>query len=502
MARKPRADLRRSRVRVLSIGPEHLTLMSGDEDGLSQVSQSQPPQSSAGGANAPSQLSLSRREFPVEVLPYRILLFVLEVSDALLVDLAIIAGPCLATLAGCIGNRRRVILSPGTWIESAILWIALVLPSGAKKTPALSTVLGPLQKREARELEAERKRHAAYEAEIQAWKTTPAAERGTGPEQPKAARRLLVSDITTEGLLAVHARNPLGLLLYRDELGGWLRSYNQYKGTGQGADAQTWCEMYQGTPALVDRKGAGTLSVPRAAVSILGGIQPDILRQAVRGEHLYDGVAARLLFIAPEEQLKQWTDETISEEAREGWRGLLEELLALRPHEDGEPIDLPITPEAKAAWVKYYNAHAQREAEEQGPLRSALSKLEGVTARLALVIQLAEDPKSEAVGVDAMKAGIAISEWFEDQARRVYRSIHIGQAHEERRELCEWIGTRGGKVTTRQLARLGPNKFRKRAQEALDHLVEAGRVKKKTSVGKIADQYVLCSSNTRVGGRK
>lgn len=470
---------------------------------LSQVSQSQAGESTAESSGGASRMSQSQPEFPIEALPLRVLWFVLEVSEALVIDPALIAGPCLATLAGCIGNRRRIVLNPGAWTEPGILWIALVLPSGAKKTPALSAVLSHLQKREAQEIEDEKERYAQYEEAMREWRAAPANQRGEEPEKPRPAQRLLVSDVTTEGLLAVHANNPLGLLLHRDELGGWLRSYNQYKAGGQGADAQTWCEMHQGHLALIDRKGSRTLSVPRAAVSIVGGIQPALLREGLCGEHLYDGVAARLLFIAPEEQLKTWTDETISEEAREGWHGLLDELIALRPDGDGEPVDLPMTEEAKAEWVRFYEEHARREAEEKGPLRSALSKLEGATARLALVIQLAEDPKSKAVGVEAMKAGIAIGEWFEDQAQRVYRAIQVNQLEEERRELSEWIKKHGGGTTTRNLARCGPYKFRKRAQEVLEDLVTEGRVERKKQVGnKGGDRYVLCGPAIRKGGRR
>ena len=91
-------------------------------------------------------------EFPIEVLPSRVLLFVIEVAEALLIDPALVAGPCLAVLAGCVGNRRRIIVNPGSWWEVCVLWLVVVLRSGGKKTPALSTVLDHLHTREAAEI--------------------------------------------------------------------------------------------------------------------------------------------------------------------------------------------------------------------------------------------------------------------------------------------------------------------------------------------------------------
>jgi hypothetical protein len=224
----------------------HATDTSGGE--ASQLSQSQPD------------------EFPVEVLPERVLMFVCETANALNVDPALVAGPCLAALAGCVGNRRRIMLKPGAWSEPCILWIATVMRSGGRKTPSNAIVLDHLQEREAEEIEAEKERRAEYEEALKERRDDP-------PEKPEPARRLLVSDITTEGLMLVHAGAPRGLLLHRDELGGWLRSYNQYK-NGKGADAQTWCEMHQGKPALIDRKGSPAYSGPRRPLIPFEGDHP------------------------------------------------------------------------------------------------------------------------------------------------------------------------------------------------------------------------------------
>ncbi|MFQ5745121.1 MAG: DUF3987 domain-containing protein [Acidobacteriota bacterium] len=54
---------------------------------------------------------------------------------------------------------------------------------------------------------------------------------------------------------------------------------------------------------------------------------------------------------------------------------------------DGQPTDLPLTPEARERFIEFYNAHAQKEAEANSDaLAAALAKIEGYTARLALVV--------------------------------------------------------------------------------------------------------------------
>lgn len=441
-------------------------------------------------------VSQSQLEFPWLDLPWQMTLLVDEASAALGVDPPLIAGPCLAALAGCIGNRRRIVVKSGTWTEAAVLWVAIVMRSGGKKTPAMGLVLEYLQEREAAELAEAQARKAEYEKELENWKSAPKDQRGDRPEKPEPAMRMLVSDVTTEAVLAIHADAPLGLLLHRDELAGWLRSFNQYKGGGRGGDAQCWAEMHQGRPALVDRKGGPTLSVPRACVSICGGLQPEVLNSTLAGEHLHDGITSRVLFIAPFEKVKRWSDATISDDTHKAWAGLLDGVLALRPNEDGTPVDLHMTAQAKASWIRYYNDHAQREADAEGPLTSALSKLEAATARLALIIQVGYDPQSTEVDVGAMKAAIKVSEWFEEQARRVYAGIEESEQDRDRRKLREWIGERGGSITVRDLTRLGPLKFRKSAKEALDDLVTTGFAERRREPGRKADTYYLCDCDS------
>ena len=64
--------------------------------------------------------------------------------------------------------------------------------------------------------------------------------------------------------------NPRGLLMARDELAGWIGSFDRYSGGKGGADAAHWLSMHNGESVTVDRKTGRprTIHVPSAAVSI------------------------------------------------------------------------------------------------------------------------------------------------------------------------------------------------------------------------------------------
>src|SRR5215471_9930822 len=84
--------------------------------------------------------------------------------------------------------------------------------------------------------------------------------------------RNVVNDTTVEKLGELLNQNPNGLLLFRDELSGFLRLMER---PGHENDRSFYCEAWNGSGAYIyDRLGRGTLRIEAACVSILGGIQP------------------------------------------------------------------------------------------------------------------------------------------------------------------------------------------------------------------------------------
>jgi hypothetical protein len=426
--------------------------------------------------------------FPTATLPGIARDFVRAAAAAIGCDESFIALPVLATLAGAIGNTRSILLKRG-WTEPCVIWTAIVGDSGTLKSPALDAPLRAVRKKQVAELkkyDAEMKKYEAeilrHEAAVTAWKAL--VKKGTDeppPEVPEApvCIRYWVSDTTVEALAKVFQSAPRGLLLTRDELAGWLKSFDQYKG-GNGGDTAHWLTMHGARDLLVDRKGGGTTYVRNAALSIAGGIQPEIFRKALAREHFEDGLAARILVGMPLRKPKRWSEVEISEEQGEQFAKLVEELYSLESgvSEEGDPMPLvmPLTQAARPVWIAFYNAHAKEQAACSGDLASAFSKLEGYAARLALVVQLITDPHSGAVDVAAIQSGIALSRWFMHECRRVYAVLGESEADTARRHLIELIRSRGGSITARDLAH-ADRRFRgdaEAADRALDALVEIG----------------------------
>jgi hypothetical protein len=445
---------------------------------------------------------LAYRAFPVDALPGAVGRFVAEGAKAIGCDASFIALPMLASLAAAIGHTRRLRLKRG-WTEPVVVWIAIVGESGTQKTPAFKLVLRPLREVQAEMLRLHEKqmeeyevKRLTYEAELTAWKRRAGkGNAGDPPEEPEVpvATRYIVSDTTVEALAPILLENPRGVLMARDELSGWIGSFDRYTGSrgGGGADAGHWLSMHNAEPLVVDRKTGKprTIYVPAGAVSVAGGIQPGILHRALGTQHRENGLAARLLLACPPRKAKRWTEAELDERTEAAVERIVARLLTLEAdaEEAGQPAPrvLELSPEAKRLWVAFYNEHAAEQAGLSGDLSAAWSKLEAYAPRLALLVHLCRRAEGDLsledeniVDERSMAAGIAMVRWFAAEARRIYAMLDEQQERGEQEGLETIVRRHNGSITARELMRAS-SRFAKGtaddAEAALAALVAAGK---------------------------
>ncbi len=226
-----------------------------------------------------------------------------------------VAVSLIAAASAWIGNSRHI-GATATWIEPPYIWLALIGAPSTGKTPGQRTTIEVCREIE-RDAEPEWKASLAeHEALAEAaraiderWRndvrkatndSTPAPARPAGAEIPPQPPRprLVAMDATTEELQHLLACQPRGLLYTRDQLSGWFGNHDRYG--GHGGDRAFFLEAWNGGAYSVDRvKPRGQpLRIPRAALAMLGGLQPDRLREALAGAD--DGLAARFCYVWPE----------------------------------------------------------------------------------------------------------------------------------------------------------------------------------------------------------
>jgi len=421
--------------------------------------------------------------FPVDLLPPVVRHYVVEGAEARAADPSIVALPVLVTLAACIGTTRKI-APKRDWTAPAILWGAVVARSGSVKSVGYDLSLELLKASE----DAEHRAHDEAMREfriaklehgkaLQQWNRAKDAGDPPEPPEPPTANRLVVDDQTVEGIAPLLAENPRGLYLLSDELRGFFDGMGAYSAGGRGGrDEARWLTLFDGRPFNVDRKtNRERIYIPMTGVSVAGTIQPGTLGGVVCDGQVESGLLARLLLVMPEPRAKQWTDAEMAETTRLAMQRVIDRLKEL-DHQivEGFPqaIVLPLTEDAKQRFVLFVNSHGAETIEHGDALAAAWSKLEGYALRFALVHHLARwasgDVNCDAagpVGIESIEAGIELSRWFASEAERVYARIGVApssrddgsERHIER--LAEWLESRGGAATEREIRR-GPRRYR------------------------------------------
>jgi DNA polymerase I-like protein with 3'-5' exonuclease and polymerase domains len=430
-----------------------------------------------------------RQPFPTLALPAPIREYVQQAALALGTDPAYVALPALAVVASVIGNTR-VIRLKGGWTEPSVVWSVIVGDSGTLKSPAYWCAVDYLFRVQKRLLAEFKQALEQYERDLAEYKEEKkdAKETGTDPGDPPQKPiypRVTLSDITIEKIAEVLEDNPRGVLVARDELAGWLASFTRYKGKTGGSDLPHWLEMFRAGAIVVDRKTGDRRHyfVERAAASITGGIQPGVLARALTLDFLDAGGGARLIMAMPPKLPKQWSEVEIDPTVEEAYHRALDQLLDLDLTEkNGErvPHVLRLSPEAKAAWIEFYDGWAQEQAVVEGELAAAYSKLEAYAARFTLLHHVVGrvaggDDDLAPVERESVEAGVILCRWCANEVRHIYSTLTETEEQRDTRRLVEFIRSRGGKITARQLQRSNPRKYptAEAAEAALFALVEA-----------------------------
>jgi hypothetical protein len=371
-------------------------------------------------------------------------------------DVAYVAAALLVSIAAAIGTTRRVRCKEG-WDEFPILWVSLVGNSGCGKSPALDIGTQAIKRFQ---------RAAALEHQRLLAVTT-----GSDDERrvPRKMTCVYCEDVTVEALIERLDGNPRGLVVIRDELAAWVESMNTYKG-GHGADESIWLSFFDGREAKHDRKTANrtTLFVPRAAVSLVGGIQPRVLKECLTARRVASGMAARLLLIHPPETVQQWTDTEIDSGLTAVVNGVIDRLYQqLKFDEHGQPSTIGMSLPAQALFKRYFNDIRRAQAMASEAEAAVLAKSVGIGARIALCLHLAQVPTIEGhlegptvIDTETMQQAIQLSMWFTRETLRVRQTLCEPPEARRERETLELVARlqREGKPTTvRQLMRHSRN---------------------------------------------
>lgn len=388
--------------------------------------------------------------FPLETLPSSLSQFAKELAWAMNVPVDFVGVSMIVLAAGAIGNTYRLRISD-THSQPALIFAALVGPPGSAKSPVLKHLTKPFD-------DEQSKRNEEFVRRLDVWKEANPKDRGEKPE----LKLCIARNFTTESLALSMHYNPRGFVAPIDELSALFAGLNQYKG-GNGNDRQIYLSIWAQETVNILRKNDMRLGIPpiwvvNPCLSIVGGIQPDMLA-CIRGQAARGGVAPndggidRFMFAWPK-SLPEVPDEgrCVNPELLDVWPAAVNNLLFnLQLDLDGPQI-VQLSAEARAVWVAFTQEHANEINSGEAPefLHGPWAKLKAYVLRLALTLHLLrwaceEHHQIKLLDESSMSMACGLVGYFKAHARKLHARIDSDPMVDGVRKVLKWLQSDGCK---------------------------------------------------------
>ena len=284
---------------------------------------------------------------PETLLPEGLRAWVMDEADRMPCPPDFIAAAAMVALGAIIGASCAIKPKMNDdWLVVTNLWGGIVGLPSAKKSPAISAALKPLDRLIAQAMEKHNADTEAFEATRTVFEAQKEAIEGrikaaakakdctaeylnsiagelnehrrTAPGAP-VRRRYKTNDSTIEKLGELLRENPTGLLMLRDELVGLLASWER---EGREDERAFFLEGWNGIGSFdTDGIGRGSIFIPNLCLSIFGGIQPDKLMgylELASNALANDGMLQRFqLLVYPDHRPWEYRDRMPNKQARE-----------------------------------------------------------------------------------------------------------------------------------------------------------------------------------------
>ncbi len=430
--------------------------------------------------------------FPVDTLPPWLRDFVRAEAAATQTPPDLAGCLALAALATAAGGRFEV--HPwDDWLEPVNLYLMVVLPPGAGKSPVFASALRPIQ-----EWDEEAGRQAAPAvaqaedlrrvAEQALHRARDAAARANDADRPErlaevarlsgelqamrvpARPRLIADDCSPERLATLMQENGGRIAVLSPEGGVFDMLAGRYSSGGM-PNLDHFLKGHAGDPIRVDRVGRAAEYVRRPALTVGLSVQPDVLRGLIdRPGFEGRGLLARFLYSVPVSLVGRRADDPVPMPAaiRAAYHSALVRLLAI-----DEPVDsaraLTLSPPA-AARLRQFRRELEPRLSEFGDLARVVewgSKLVGHIARLAGLLHLAcyyelPWPAINQVEPATVEAAIELGAYFTEHARAAFDAMGRDPAIDDAHHLLKWfVRNDCRQFTRRELYRMTRGRFRR-----------------------------------------
>lgn len=220
-------------------------------------------------------------ELPIYGLPQEIQDIIISISKGFQSPREFAVVGTFAVISVVIG--KKVTSFDGIYENLPSIWVGIVAPSGCGKSQPIKFL-----KKKLSEIDSENLKE--YNMEMEEYEALPKDEQKV-QERPRL-HRLLIDDSTPEKRNDYLCYNAL--LQCTDELKGFFDNINRYSKSGESSQLLS---IADNTDFSCDRVSKETLLIQRPFLSIIGGVQTDLLPKCFTENFLDSGLYQRFLIV-------------------------------------------------------------------------------------------------------------------------------------------------------------------------------------------------------------
>lgn len=346
--------------------------------------------------------------FPIHTLPSDLQMIIFSLVRCLGFSVDYTAASILLTVGSAIGKTFKLKVK-SSWLESCCIFLCLVGRPGANKSHPLSWAIKPLLDATERNFGMDKESNDMFSVK----------------EPDPFIEQLVANNITPEAIFQIMEIKNVRLLIWADEIAGFLRNINKYNA---GSDIELLLSIFSGMTAIINRKTQGKFMIKNPFAGIGGTTQPDVLKSLfLKGDN--NGLFDRFLFCYLEEVVKpKMIQEDLNPAIIKQYNDIINKLLSLDLDENGESHIICFTPEAEELAFAWFNENADKINDEPDDrIRSVYIKLDIYFYRFALILQILSwacgEETLDNVGVAATKNAQELIEYFREMNVKALRLL-------------------------------------------------------------------------------
>lgn len=269
-------------------------------------------------------------------------------------------------------NTDLTLIESTDFTAKPIFFSAIVGESGTSKSPTIdlfSNGIFSLQSKANKEYQRLKQEYEEYQGEEKIPEPHPL--------------EYYISDFTSEFVASLFNRQPnKSVLVLLDELAALIKQNNAYRG-GKGSDTEKILSARDGRGIKVNRKNGDRYDTEKTSLSIVGGIQPDILRQQMGSCQDESGYWARFVYSYLPIKRAKFPDSNVKIDIKPMLLSTYEKIQAL------PQLNLKLDSTGSKLYEQFFNElETLKVNEPNGALRAVYSKYKRVAGEIALLLYI------------------------------------------------------------------------------------------------------------------